>query len=587
MRTPERVGDKEKGSPSVSSLPTPPKSAEKPSPKPLSSTNLSLSPPIQRAIEIFKSIKHGNRPDGSWVKLRLEPGDFPRLKEQLEADDDLWGYIQDKIRFDYDPDANEIVFRMNTGTHEIFTARVVEEIISRRQQAQADISRPDIAAIARDINFDAHTSIELRGVNSDESYGHRSPDAAFRHNDARYPSIVIETSFSQKRKDLPRLADHYIPGSYGNIKMVIGLDIEYRNSKRATVSVWESDMGLDEDGTPYLRAKKTVDDESFRNDDSSPASSGASLHFPISAFVNQGTAPNPLPSDAAISIPYATLYTFLEHAERSHQKVKGLGYMIEPPPGLKRVWRPSTPEEQLEDDDKARFAASEDEAERKAYKEDGAWGRIFPTRISPDNPGRYRQTFEYDWNVCIDNFLWLDLAVERQVVEHMTSNPMGDDYARDLAKDKRKHPLYKLAFEESQERCNQESTEYEACTQGDKSCSKTATGGTIAPRGGAREELPKRPFSTRDSKNRTVFPKGPQFAYGSGDAQMFRRILLENTVATAADCIGYLLQMVAEASGRQNHWGTWFEQGLAEQGPIWSKNYHAGGTHSGKAARVA
>ncbi|KAI9763111.1 MAG: hypothetical protein M1840_000923 [Geoglossum simile] len=373
MRTPERVGDKEKGSPSASSLPTPPKSAEKLSSTPLSSTGLSLSLPVQRAIEIFKSIKHGNRAGGSWVKLRLEPGDFPRLKEQLEADDDLWGYIQDKIRFDYDPDAYEIVFRMHTGTHEIFTARVVEEIIFYRRRAQEAISRPDIAAIARDISFDAHTDIELRGVSSDESYGHRSPDAAFRCNGARYPSIIIETSFSQKRKDLARLADHYILGSYGNIKMVVGLDIEYRGSKRATVSVWESDMGLDEDGTPYLSAKKTVDDESFRNDDSSPASSGASLHLPLSAFVDQETT-KLLPSDT-ISIPYATLHTFLEAAERGHQEVKGLGRMIEPPPGLKRMRRLSTPEEQLGDDDEERFAASEDEAERKAYKADGAWGR--------------------------------------------------------------------------------------------------------------------------------------------------------------------------------------------------------------------
>jgi hypothetical protein len=29
------------------------------------------------------------------------------------------------------------------------------------------------------------------------------------------------------------------------------------------------------------------------------------------------------------------------------------------------------------------------------------------------------------------------------------------------------------------------------------------------------------------------------------------------------------------------HWGTWFEQGQTERGPIWSKDYRAGRTHSG------
>jgi hypothetical protein len=55
---------------------------------------------------------------------------------------------------------------------------------------------------------------------------------------ADYPGIVIETSFSQKRKDLPKLAEDYILGSIGNITVVIGLDIEYWKAKRATFSMW-------------------------------------------------------------------------------------------------------------------------------------------------------------------------------------------------------------------------------------------------------------------------------------------------------------------------------------------------------------
>ena len=110
------------------------------------------------------------------------------------------------------------------------------------------------------------------------------------------------------------------------------------------MSVWEPDLGLKEDGTPYLRAK-TVDDEvrlaieaftdtrtstsdlsylqPFRNNDPSPASSDASLHFPISAFADPEAVPEPLPLDATISTPYATLYAFLEDAERGQQKVRG------------------------------------------------------------------------------------------------------------------------------------------------------------------------------------------------------------------------------------------------------------------------
>jgi hypothetical protein len=69
---------------------------------------------------------------------------------------------------------------------------------------------------------------------------------------------VIETSFSQKRKDLPKLAEDYILGSIGNIGVVVGLDIEYRNSKRATVSMWRPELGV-EDGVSFLGVKQVID----------------------------------------------------------------------------------------------------------------------------------------------------------------------------------------------------------------------------------------------------------------------------------------------------------------------------------------
>ena len=66
-----------------------------------------------------------------------------------------------------------------------------------------------------------------------------SPDASFTHAKSQYPSVMIETSYSQRQKDLTRLADEYISGSDGNIAMVLGLDIEYCiGSKKASLSIW-------------------------------------------------------------------------------------------------------------------------------------------------------------------------------------------------------------------------------------------------------------------------------------------------------------------------------------------------------------
>ena len=69
---------------------------------------------------------------------------------------------------------------------------------------------------------------------------------------------MIEVSFSQKRKDLARLADDYILGSDGNIRAVVCLDIEYKGSKEATLSVWRPHFETNEAGVKELVSQQTV-----------------------------------------------------------------------------------------------------------------------------------------------------------------------------------------------------------------------------------------------------------------------------------------------------------------------------------------
>ena len=250
----------------------------------------------------------------------------------------------------------------------MFTAQVVKLIELHLQRLSDDTFRPEIAAIARSIAHLSTTDIELMGDPSDDRiYPTHSPDASFICRGAGYPCVVIETSFSQKRKDLPDLAEDYIIGSCGNIRLVVGLDIEYRSSKRATVSVWESQEGFDEDGVPYLCAIKIVNDEVrflvlasisaavltpkplklFRNDDSSPVMSNAALTLPLSAFTPPGTTLVRSLKDIVVSIPYRDLCSYLEDAERCQKDTKGPARsdamkMLQPGTRLRRSQR--TPE---------------------------------------------------------------------------------------------------------------------------------------------------------------------------------------------------------------------------------------------------
>jgi hypothetical protein len=81
-------------------LPLVPDSVERPLP---SSTSSSHSPAAQYALELIKAHKRGYRPDKQWIKLRLGPGDYSWLEDQIKADADLWGYVEDKLRSDSAP----------------------------------------------------------------------------------------------------------------------------------------------------------------------------------------------------------------------------------------------------------------------------------------------------------------------------------------------------------------------------------------------------------------------------------------------------------------------------------------------------
>jgi hypothetical protein len=74
---------------------------------------------------------------------------------------------------------------------------------------------------------------------------------------AQFPGVVIEVLYSQKRKDLERLADNYILGSDSDIRVVMGLDIEYKTGKKAT-SVWWPNIITNKAGKKELVAQLIV-----------------------------------------------------------------------------------------------------------------------------------------------------------------------------------------------------------------------------------------------------------------------------------------------------------------------------------------
>src|SRR3954447_22605202 len=118
---------------------------------------------------------------------------------------------------------------MPTYVHELLSAKVVAEFQHQIENAAAKHSpKAPLGQLIRTIERSGSTDVLEQPHNDGKPSRHRrSPDASFRYLGSQYPGIIIETSYTQRVKNLRHVADDYVIMSDGNIKMVVGLDIGY------------------------------------------------------------------------------------------------------------------------------------------------------------------------------------------------------------------------------------------------------------------------------------------------------------------------------------------------------------------------
>ena len=138
---------------------------------------------------------------------------------------------------------------MPTAVHEAFLHDLEYDILSQLKEIGN-------VHIARNIKSTGSADINL-GENAPK----RSPDGSFKCNGSQYPHLVIEVSYSYKRKDLDYLADTYIVDSGKGIGVVIGLDIEYKGTRKAILQVWRPIITREGD-REYLESRRTISEVS-------------------------------------------------------------------------------------------------------------------------------------------------------------------------------------------------------------------------------------------------------------------------------------------------------------------------------------
>lgn len=97
-----------------------------------------------------------------------------------------------------------LVLRMPSRSHEVFIARVVDEIQKRLRTFLAADHR---SSLLKKIDHNGSGRLEIKSEdNGSRTIIKRDPDATFQHDDALWPGVVIEVAYSQSSKDIPNLA---------------------------------------------------------------------------------------------------------------------------------------------------------------------------------------------------------------------------------------------------------------------------------------------------------------------------------------------------------------------------------------------
>ncbi|KAK5112885.1 hypothetical protein LTR85_011112 [Meristemomyces frigidus] len=397
-----------------------------PSP-PLSPKRRTLST-VDRLIGVLKLRKVGRlASESDWRIFRLFPTDFAELQERLRREEGLLSWYEDKVRYDYDPARGEYVLRMPSALHECFIASVEDAItgaiaaLVERLGGSESEDDVKVAQCLGEVYKGRSTTIELHAPRLENSSQETqasggedvvivrpSPDATLYHPFApACPALVLEVSYSQQRKDLPRLAESYIVDSRHAVRCVISLDIPYTNmvgkkgkkaatakdrNEVATVSIWRPGTETDEDGDEVGICRQDTDAIPFRNTDGTACAGALNLTIadilPISAL-------STLHASAAndqISIPFANLASFLAAAERS-TTTNPLTTPTVPTTAAPTKFRKRkrTPSEELSSGREEEYTRQEEQEVERDRSADGAWrarSRQRRRRVECEGDGR-------------------------------------------------------------------------------------------------------------------------------------------------------------------------------------------------------
>ncbi|KAL5117666.1 hypothetical protein ACEQ8H_004414 [Pleosporales sp. CAS-2024a] len=302
-------------------------------------------------MALFRDIYAG-RDTGieTWKKFQLVEGEYEHLERTLLHDIELWGFVDDKIRYDYDAQSHNLYVRPCTTLHQRFLAHIENAIRAQLQEIQSGSGKA--SDFARKIHATRSTQISYHAAHPPTQSKHK-PDASFTHDEALFPGVVFQIAYPHHRPHLRRLAAEYILHSNAAIQAVVTLCVpehvppsftttttSYSSSssissssnrnrngkaavvngtpgKRATLSICRADFTTVNNKERKLRALEDNVDVAFRDNNGKPINLPG-LQLRLSQFSYEALAWHQMGNeDCWIRISGTRLCEYLRAAEDS------------------------------------------------------------------------------------------------------------------------------------------------------------------------------------------------------------------------------------------------------------------------------
>ncbi|KAH7232365.1 uncharacterized protein BKA55DRAFT_742796 [Fusarium redolens] len=156
----------------------------------------------QSLVEVKREIAAADLNVDFYKTVPLDYEEYKSAREEIE---------ESFRRFDYNPFKGNITIRMNSPIHDNF-AGLVDNAWVRAFSASLLSSR---------IYLDNEKQPSVPVVDDDKRE-QKGPDLQYSHVKSKHPGVVVEVAYTQKAKKLDKLAEAYILGTKGKIRVVDG-----------------------------------------------------------------------------------------------------------------------------------------------------------------------------------------------------------------------------------------------------------------------------------------------------------------------------------------------------------------------------